>query len=338
MNLTDAGTRPGGAGAYAVFCARVAADEFGAEIFRTPSWVELLPAPAASLARYALSRLMLRGYRGTVYNPTYRAVPVHPSQIVTVFDLIPLRHPAQHRLQHRYFTRVLPGVLRAAAGVITLSETMRREVSQTFAVPEERVRVVPPGVGTEQFCPGPSPGDTPYLLAAGASLPHKNVHELLDRAGLWAGQYRLIVTGAHPSYGRRLQRQADALGLRARVTIMRKVDSQRLVDLYRGCAALVYPSLDEGFGLPPLEALACGRPVIVSDIPVHREVCGDAAIYVRLGDAGSWQAAMDGLDDSAGSAQRAAAGAARVRLYTWDATRTRLVEALRGFIGDRTAA
>lgn len=328
VNLTGLGSRRTGAGAYASFCARTVERQFGARVVTTPAWIERVPRPVASLARLAVSWALLNRTKGIVYNPTYRAVPGLCGQIVTILDLIPLSHPTQHRLMHRYFTRVLPGILAHARGVIVLSQTMRSSVAERFDMPPERIHVVPPGVDTGWFTPGPGPGAAPYLLAAGASLPHKNLEELLRMASLWSDRRELVITGAHPAYRRVLESVARSQGVASRVRFESYVSPERIRELYRGCDALVYPSRDEGFGLPPLEAFACGRPAIVSDIAVHREVCDEAAIFARIADTESWRAAFAQLDKGE-CAGRVSAGAARARHFSWDYTASRLVDSIR---------
>jgi len=192
VNLTGLGDRPTGAAAYAQFCASVAAEEFGAVVVRTPAWIERLPPVVASALRYVASARAVGRQEGMVYNPTYRAVPGRCGQIVTLLDLIPLRFPRMRPVMTRYFRSVLPRALARARGVIVLSRTMRDRVAETFPVARDRIHIVPPGVDSSRFVPAVSvPAAEPFLLAAGASLPHKNIPELLANADLWARRYRL---------------------------------------------------------------------------------------------------------------------------------------------------
>ena len=101
-----------------------------------------------------------------------------------------------------------------------------------------------------------------------------------------------------------------------------------LIDLYRHCAAVVYPSLMEGFGRPALEAMAVGRPAILSDIAVHRELFAEAAIFITPGVPASWAAAFAALEDRAVVAARVAAGLRLAQRYTWEAAGDKLVAAL----------
>jgi glycosyltransferase involved in cell wall biosynthesis len=266
---------------------------------------------------------------GVVYNPTYRAAGGRCGQILTVLDLIPLSFPRQRRIMTRYFTSVLPGILERCRGVVVLSRAMRERVREQYGVSAERIHVVPPGVDSAVFRPSTAAAPSqPFLLAAGASLPHKNIEQILDHADLWAGRYRLVVTGTHRSYRRALDAAVRRNKLGGSVTIRTYVDTPALVSLYQTCAAVVYPSLDEGFGLPPLESFACGRPAIVSDIPVHREVCGDAALYVKPGSGEEFRRALEVLDNPEHLRELRARGTRQAALYTWSNTRERLCEAL----------
>jgi glycosyltransferase involved in cell wall biosynthesis len=135
----------------------------------------------------------------------------------------------------------------------------------------------------------------PYLLMVGASWKHKNALEVLEEHNCWASGFRLKILAGAGQYRSQLQRRASELGLAKRVDFLEAASDAELADLYRGCGALVYPSLMEGFGLPPLEAMAYGKPVIVSDIDVFHELFGDAPYFVELGNSASWRRAFSEL-------------------------------------------
>lgn len=129
----------------------------------------------------------------------------------------------------------------------------------------------------------------------GARFPHKNVDEVLAMADLWLPDFKLVVCSSSGAYKKRLLHQAKRLNALDKIEFKDYISREELVRLYQNCSALLYPSKWEGFGIPPLEALACGRPVIASDIPVHREILGDSAFFVKLGNKDSWAAAFDGI-------------------------------------------
>jgi glycosyltransferase involved in cell wall biosynthesis len=184
--------------------------------------------------------------------------------------------------------------------VFTVSEATRQELIQRWGLAPERVLVVPNVAPQRSTAPAPAPGTAapaPYLLVVGAGYPHKNLHELLAQHALWRGRYQLKVVSCTGAYRQQVSDLVQQLGLQQQVTLFDYVSGAELATLYQQCAALVYPSMDEGFGIPPLEALSHGKPVIASDIPVHREVLGASAIFVSLGQAASWQQAFEALDN-----------------------------------------
>jgi glycosyltransferase involved in cell wall biosynthesis len=154
----------------------------------------------------------------------------------------------------------------------------------------------------------------------GARYPHKNVDEVLDQARLWSRRYKLLVTSCGGDYRVKLLGKVASLGIADRVEFCDYLTRERLIKLYQGCSALLYPSKWEGFGIPPLEALACGRPVIASDIPVHREVLGESAIFVKLGDASSWASAFDVLQSPSDTAKIMKCAGHVLQRYTWKNT------------------
>ena len=151
----------------------------------------------------------------------------------------------------------------------------------------------------------------------------------------WPTGFRLKVMAGGGAYRSKLQTLATSYGISARVDFLAAVAPDQLQDLYLHCGALVYPSLMEGFGLPPLEAMALGRPVIVSDIAVFREIYGAYPFYVQLGSEASWEHAfqrMLAIDPS-----YAAAAAAHAQSYNTDRMGHALNSALSYFWGEAWA-
>lgn len=236
-----------------------------------------------------------------ILSATHHVLPFRKRQIVTVHDLRPFFYPDTVS-QKVYFRWFLPRALRRCHKVLTVSNTSKQLLVDVYGLSPEMIHIVPNVIDTRYFGSQPSVGvntstNCPYLLAVGCSWQHKNIHELLGMHSIWAGRYRLKIVSGKGQYRLTLVRQVEELGLTKQVDFLDSVDESGLVELMRGCAALVYPSRMEGFGLPPLEAMACGRAVIVSDIPVFRELYGDTPIFVRLGDAQSWASAFTELEN-----------------------------------------
>lgn len=133
-------------------------------------------------------------------------------------------------------------------------------------------------------------------MAVGASWPHKNIHSFIKNKNVWAGLYDLIIVCGRTDYAISLQKMVSELELTDKVKFVHEISFNELKILYSEAYALVYPSLDEGFGIPPIEAMASNTPVIVSDIPVFREVLTDSALYVNPDDAKSWQSAIKSIE------------------------------------------
>jgi glycosyltransferase involved in cell wall biosynthesis len=217
-----------------------------------------------------------------------------------------------------YFRFVLPRLLTRCRAIFTVSETTRCDLAQTYGFPLNRIFVVPNGVDVSQFSADPdAKSASPFLLMVGARYSHKNVDEVLNMAHLWAPSYRLVVTSCSGAYKQQLLQKVAKLGLAERVEFRDYVTFKELIKLYQSCSALVYPSKWEGFGIPPLEALACGSPVIASDIAVHREVLEDAAIFVKLGEEPSWAAAFDAIRNGDIVKARLQAAERRLKNFSW---------------------
>lgn len=213
----------------------------------------------------------------------------------------------------RYRTLV-PRALRRGAYVLALTETVAGEVRAHYDLPADRVGVARPGVEPAWFEGGTRPAGLPeeYVLFVGNREPRKNLPVLLDAmARLWPKVPPLVLVG--PSgWGPAL----DASGLPPEaVVIPGYLSEEALRGAVAGASVLVFPSRYEGFGLPPVEAFACGTPVVASDIPVLREVLGPHATYAAEGDAEALAAALvEALDAPPTSAKERREHA---RQYTW---------------------
>jgi glycosyltransferase involved in cell wall biosynthesis len=332
LNLSMLGPRPTGLGVYAEnvaagLCARFQCQLIAGQTANLPDAEPIVRAPdnvsigngrLAAIRRQLWMRSIAVDSDTLVYSPTHHGLPNQNNQIITIHDLICLRFPAQHKPQYLFFRFALPRLLKNCRAVFTVSETTRHDVAQTYGFPLDRIYVVPNGVNLVRFAVNRSAKpEVPFLLMVGARYSHKNVDAVLDVARLWAPTYRLVVTSCGGAYKQQLLQKVARLGLTERVEFKDYVTFEELINLYQSCSALVYPSKWEGFGIPPLEALACGSPVIASDIAVHREVLEDAAFFVKLGDEPSWAAAFEAIRN--GDIVKARLHAAKRRLthFSW---------------------
>jgi glycosyltransferase involved in cell wall biosynthesis len=208
--------------------------------------------------------------------PTYRGpVQSRVPLVVTVHDLAVMRHPeAFNRWSRVYSPRVVPRVLRAASRVIAVSEFTRRELVDLLDVPDDRIRVIPNAVDDEFTPDGPAEeGD--YVLAVGTLEPRKNLERLVE--AVRRTQTELRIVGA-PGWG------GVEIAANGGVRWLGEVTDAELARLYRGAACVAYPSLYEGFGIPVLEAMACGAPVVTTRGTAMEEVANGAAVLVDAND------------------------------------------------------
>jgi len=254
--------------------------------------------------------------------------------VVTIHDLIHVRFARFHAPGAGLYARTMAGVAaRRARVVIADSEATRRDVLELLGAPPEKVRVVPLGVApsiaragadaAERFLGERSlPGR--YVLYVGARKRHKNLELLLRAWACMRAEDRplLVLSGRAWAASDRLASLARDLRLAESIRFSGALsDEHQLSCLYSGAALLVQPSLAEGFGLPPLEAMACGTPVLASDAGSLPEVLGDAAVHLPPRDPPAWAAEVSRLmRDEAARATLVARGRARAAQFTWERT------------------
>ena len=199
--------------------------------------------------------------------------------VVTVHDLIHLHYGTL--LQQFYFNQIIRRFLHNAALIFTDSEYSREEILEWSALPSERVRVIPLAV-SDNFCKDGvqfNPG-YPYILYVGNRKSYKNIHRLITAFSLGCKNrnIRLVFSGNENC---ELLTLARKVGVVDRIVFLGRIKEQDLPAVYRGAVAVAYVSLYEGFGLPPLEAMACGTPVLTSNVTSLPEVVGDAGLQVN---------------------------------------------------------
>src|SRR5215207_9650131 len=248
--------------------------------------------------------------------------------IVTVHDLQPFDMAANfHPAKQVYLHRSVPRSVRRARLVLTPSEFVRQGVIDRFGVAPQRVRAVrwgvdPPStqitVGTVQARYGLSPR---WFVLNAMTWPHKN-HALLVRAFATVAakehDVMLVLTGGEGQQEEELAELVQRLGLRGRVRRTGRVPRPDLLAILRGATALTFPSRYEGFGLPVLEAMSLGTPVIAARTTSIPEVAGDAAVLLDPDDIEGWsQAMLEVLADEAERARLVEAGRRRIESFSW---------------------
>jgi glycosyltransferase involved in cell wall biosynthesis len=263
-----------------------------------------------------------RRYAGldVVHYPLTIAVPpLSQPSVVTVHDLQHLDLPQLFSRGERLFRRRLhEGSARRAAAVIVPSQFVRRSVIERLGLPPQLVHAIPHGIDHERFAPGSESRES-FLLYPGRPWPHKNHTGLYEGFALLRHErpeLELVLTGG--GHGGPVPDGVRVAGL---------VSPDELVSLYRRAACLVFPSLYEGFGQPPLEAMACGCPVAASNATAIPEAVGDAAALFDPEDPEDLAAVVLALLES--PARFAAAGLERASRFTWEATARRHEEVYR---------
>ncbi len=290
--------------------------------------------PAPLWLPLGVPRALRAGRVGVFHGTNHMAPPLTTvPTVITVHDLSALSLARHHTWRNRLFT--VPQMLlslRRARVLIVVSRATARDLAALPGIDAERIRVI---------YEAPSPGLAPaepravdelvrrlglpprFLLYVGALEPRKNIVTLVRALGrLRAGgdeETRLVLAGAQGWKNADVSQEVRRLGLDDRVTFAGYVAAEDLPALYGAATAFVYPSLFEGFGLPPLEAMACGTPVVCSDSSSLPEVVGEAALTVAPSSVDELAAALRRvLDDAVLRATLREAGLARARLFSWE--------------------
>jgi glycosyltransferase involved in cell wall biosynthesis len=254
--------------------------------------------------------------------------------IVTIHDLIHVRFPRFHPPGSALYARAMAGAAaRRARAVITDSEHGRQDVIELLEIPPAKVHVVPLGVAAGLRPPAKEQSDAwrmahhlpaDYLLYVGARKGHKNLALLLEAMGAMRAEARppLVLSGARWGPADPLARLAARLGVAGAVHFAGDLpDDASLACLYAGAALYVQPSLIEGFGLPPLEAMACGTPVLCSTAGALLETVGEAAVTLAPEDPARWAAEITRLlGDASRREDLVRRGRLRASAFTWERT------------------
>jgi glycosyltransferase involved in cell wall biosynthesis len=297
------------------------------------------PSPGYSLREHISIPRQLRQIGADLFHSPHYVLPLRSGvpSVVTIHDCIHLRFPQYlpNRFAIHYARFMLRHAVRRSTVVLTVSEASRADILSFYPeTPPERVRVVPNAIDDAILTP-PSPEETErvheryqiqgrFILYAGNIKPHKNIERLIEAFGLLKARpefedVKLIIIGDEIQRYGSLRRSVETAGVRQDVRFFGFVPDSTLAVLYRTAHAFAFPSLYEGFGLPPLEAMACGTPVVTSRISSLPEVVGDAALLVDPYDtADIARALVRVLSDQALREDLIARGRERASHFSWD--------------------
>jgi glycosyltransferase involved in cell wall biosynthesis len=296
----------------------------------------LEPSPTYSLREQIHVPWVLRREKPDVFHaPHYVLPPMVPCRsVVTIHDCIHLMFPQYlpNKAAYAYARAAMWGAVRRSDVILTVSEASKRDILRFFNVPAHKIVVVYNAID-ERFWKLPAEEDVArvreryqldhrFVLYVGNIKPHKNLIRLIeafDELRKGDEELKLLIIGDEISKLPALRRAVHKHKLHKNVRFLGYLPDDTLAILYRLASVFVFPSLYEGFGLPPLEAMACGAPVVTSNVSSLPEVAGDAAVLVDPYDVGS---IVDGiqrvLSDPVLAAALRVKGAARAREFSWD--------------------
>lgn len=342
LNASSLPAQPAGAGVYALQLAAALAARPGVELAvaapRPLPGLNTVPVPgrsAASRAAWELTTLgrALRESGAQVYHGVHfytpRRAPV--PRVATIHDLTFFRIPRRYSTARRTYYRALARTAREAERVIVPSEAVAADVVRYLDYPAARVRVIPEAPRTGLASSPPEAVtefrtrtglDAPYFVCLGTAEPGKRAVDAVRALPAISRGYPSVLLALAGNPGRvseALMREATRLGVAGQVRPLGYIPDADLGPLLTGAEALIFPSLYEGFGLPPLEAMACGTPVIASRAPAMDAVLAGAAAFVPLRDpAAIAREASLLLSDPSHRAALSAAGRAHAARFTWD--------------------
>jgi glycosyltransferase involved in cell wall biosynthesis len=255
--------------------------------------------------------------------------------VVTVHDLGWQAHPELYSRRVLFMYRGLfPWAVRRADRFIAVSRYTADDLMRRAGVPATKIDVIYHGLDPLFLSPPAGPGrfagGGPYMLAVGGVSPRKNTRRLIEAFTRWSergdrrGDYRLLITGTSldPDF-------VAGGGLPPKVQLLGYVDKAELPGLYAGAAAFLYPGIYEGFGLPIMEAMACGTPVVTSTTGAAPEIAGGAAVLVDPFDVAAIEAGIEQVTRPGEALRLQALGRERVRLFDWSAAAAATIEAYR---------
>ena len=267
-----------------------------------------------------------------IYSPIPEAPLYSKSRyIVMCHDLIPLRFPRLTSPLTNYFRYVVPLVLQQAEHIICNSQATARDLVDYYGIAASKITPILLGYDAAHFYPRESDDRQPYFLYLGRQDPYKNLQGLLTAfAAIPDRNYHLAIAGSSdPRFTPQLQQQARELGISDRVKWLDYLSYQELPIVISKAIALVFPTFWEGFGLPVLEAMACGTPVITSNLASLPEITGDAAVLIDPYDTKAITFAMSDLaTDLQMRSQLSKLGIQQAKKFSWAKTGTETKEVL----------
>ena len=310
--------------------------------------------PQSTWLRFILGLpLSLRQARLDLVHVCFAPPLISPGHtVITVHDLYPFHY--HNSMPHSIALRLrflLTRAIKSSARIIAVSEVTKQDLVKIFGIEQQRISVIhlgvdahyQPGIGWRRIESVSRRYGLPenYLLYVGRVDPRKNLSKLFEACRILKEgrklSHKLVVVGKIEPWGKGSLALVRQWGLEKDIILPGYVAAADLPAIYSGAAAFVFPSLFEGFGFPPLEAMACGVPVIASQIPAHIEMLGEAAMFFDPNDAEGLASTINRVlkDDDLREELRAK-GLSRATSFTWEKTARRTLEVYRSVIGIET--
>jgi glycosyltransferase involved in cell wall biosynthesis len=287
--------------------------------------------------QFQLPRIYQQLKADLIYSPIPEAPLYSQSRyIVMCHDLIPLRFPRRSSPLTNYFRYVVPQVLKQAEHIVCNSQATARDLVDYYGIDADQITPILLGYDRLNFYPRESTNSSepPYFLYLGRPDPYKNLAGLIAAfAQLPCQDYHLAIAGSSdPRFTPQLQQQAQELGIAHRVQWLNYLSYQELPQVISNAVALVFPTFWEGFGLPVLEAMACGTPVITSNLASLPEITENAAILVNpYNTAEITGAMMDLITDQTMQSQLSKLSLQQAQKFSWAKTGAATQAILQGY-------
>jgi alpha-1,3-rhamnosyl/mannosyltransferase len=292
----------------------------------------------------------LRRAQATLYHSPYYLMPYVPGipAVLTCYDLIPLIYPQYFSLSKRLVYWVAHTLaFKTARMILTISQTTKDDLIHYFHLDPKRI-IVTPLAADPHFQPQSHDRiaavrrryalPEKYVLYVGSNKPHKNLQRLIEawkiaECGMRNAECKLVIAGHWDERYPEAKKLSEESGLKNKVLFIGQVEDSNLPALYSGAQLFVFPSLYEGFGLPVIEAMACGVPVLCSSVSSLPEVTGDAALLVAPLDVNSLAAAMNRLlADEVLRREMSRKGLVQARKFSWERTARETVNVYTGVV------
>ncbi|MBN2396107.1 MAG: glycosyltransferase family 4 protein [Candidatus Atribacteria bacterium] len=294
--------------------------------------------PMKPIIRSLLMQIQIGRGKGKIWHSTYYTLPLvwNGHIAVTVLDLIYHLFPEYYNKPGDQMVRdQIRKSLLAADVIFSISRTTAQDLVRIFKVPNEKI-IITPLASSKKFCILPSDfleqcsvPFKPYLLYVGRRSHYKNFMGLLRSYRLWNNRYNVNLVVVGPLWTEIEKRFIEDNNLKHKVHLLTNINDRCLNVLYNQADAFIYPSIYEGFGIPLLEAMSTGCPIIASCIPSTIEVAGDCPIYFDVGEPDSLICAFEKMVLEGRQSEHVRKGLEKVQLYSWEKTASLILDGYR---------